>query len=55
MAYTRISMDTPNEVLWAHSDARQIERIMKDRPTPNNERQNLRRTRNGNLVLAVKR
>lgn len=51
----RVSLDTPNEVLWAHDNSRAIARIMQDRPTPNNERVLTRRTRNGNLVLAVQR
>ncbi len=51
----RVSLDTPNEVLWANNNSNQIARIMQERPTPNNERVNTRRTRNGNLVLAVRR
>lgn len=51
----RVSLDTPNEVLWARDNTRDLERIMQARPTPNNERVNTRRTRNGNIIIAVQR
>lgn len=48
-----VSLDTPNEVLWAPRN--ELARVMSERPTPNNERVKTRRTRAGNIVIAVAR
>ena len=45
----RISLDTPNEVLWAEDTNRDTERTMKEHPTPLKEA-TVVRTSNGNLV-----
>lgn len=42
----RLSLDTPNEVLWA--DQSDTDRLMRDKPAPAHERVVL--TPNGNLV-----
>lgn len=44
----RVSLDTPNEVLWAPRS--ELIRVMQDRPTPSDQRVTTVRTPNGNLV-----
>ena len=49
-----VSLDTPNEVLWARSNDREIDRIMRAQPVAQGERTTIR-TSNGNLVQPVQR